>query len=88
MAACRLRKIGLLLLWFAFVALLNYEVVHKAPLTGLGPLPGSTTAARADKKVRYLAHTGLDPLDRLLHEGQEACVFYRELLAGAKGRDR
>ncbi len=81
----RLRNLGLLLCWLAFVALLHYELAHKAPSTALGPLPSSAAAARADKAVRFRAHTGVAPIDRLLHEGQEALVYYRELLTRTGG---
>lgn len=77
-----LRNVLLLLAWLGTVGLLHYELVHKAPRTPLGALPGSELAARTEAKVRFRALTGVMPIDRVLHEGQEAYRFYRGLATG------
>ncbi len=81
-----MRRLSMLLLslaWLGFVGLVGYEVVQKSPATPLGPLPGHELAGRADRQVRFRATTGMLPVDRLLHEGQEACVYYRDLARGS-----
>lgn len=79
------RNFCTLLCWFALVALLHYELVAKSPRTPLGPLPGFRTAAYVDRIVPYRAHTGIVPVDRLLHECHEAALFYRLTLIGGPG---
>jgi hypothetical protein len=60
--------------------LLNYEVTARSDLLLGIALPGWWEAQRADHAIAYRALTGLRPLDRLLHEGAEAIVFYDDLL--------
>lgn len=67
------------LLWLVLVLLVGYELVQKSPQTPLGPLPGHEEARRADRQVHWRASTGIMPIDRMLHEGQEACAYYRDL---------
>ena len=78
----RLRNLTVLTLWLAFVGLLGYEVVQKSPHSPLGPLPGAAVAAQADRGVRWRSVTGIDPVDRLWHESQEACLYYNGLITG------
>ena len=78
----RLRNLTALVLWLASVGLLGYEVVQKSPRTFLGPLPGAAVAARADQAVDWRPLTGITPVDQLLHESQEACLYYRGLATG------
>jgi hypothetical protein len=78
----RLRPVIILAFWLATVGLLGYEVVQKSPETPLGPLPGATLASWADRSVAWRAVTGITPVDRLLHESQEACLYYRGLAGG------
>ena len=78
----RLRTTSIIVAWLAVLALVGYEVVQKAPETGLGPLPGSDLAAQADRVVRYRALTGVMPVDQLLHESLEACLYYEGLATG------
>lgn len=78
-----IRRLSVLLAalaWLGLVSLLGYELVQKSPDTALGPLPGYEHARQADRSVRFRAATGLVPLDRLLHEGQEAATYYRSLV--------
>ncbi len=78
----RLRVVLILLGWLAALALAGYELVQKSPGTPLGPLPGAQFAGRAEQAVPYRAVTGLPPLDLLLHESQEACLYYHTLTTG------
>jgi hypothetical protein len=82
----RLRQIVIVLSWLALVALSGYELVQKSPASPLGPLPGYEIARRADRTVRWRSATGIAPLDRLLHESQEACLYYRGLATGNVGQ--
>lgn len=59
---------------------LNYEVTARSDLLLGVALPGWWEAQRADHAIAYRDHTGFRPLDRLLHEGAEAIVFYDDLL--------
>ncbi|MEZ4387420.1 MAG: hypothetical protein R3D98_07530 [Candidatus Krumholzibacteriia bacterium] len=80
-----MRRISVLLAavaWLAFVGLAGYELVQKSAGTALGPLPGYELASWADREVRYRATTGILPIDRLLHESQEACLYYHDLALG------
>jgi hypothetical protein len=70
--------------WLALVGLAGYEVVEKVSSSPLGPLPGHDLAQRADRQVRFRGATGLLALDRVLHEGEEACVYYRDLALGRR----
>ncbi len=60
--------------------LLHYEVTARSDLLLGFALPGWWEAQRADHAVAYHDHTGFRPLDRLLHEGAEAIIFYDDLL--------
>jgi hypothetical protein len=82
----RLSALLAALAWLGLVSLLSYELVQKSPDSPLGPLPGHEVARRADLEVRFRASTGLPPLDRLLHEGQEAFVYYRTLIQDPDGQ--
>jgi hypothetical protein len=70
------------LAWLAAVSLAGYELVQKSPASPLGPLPGHELAGRVDREVRFRATTGVRPVDRLLHESTEACIYYRDLALG------
>lgn len=60
--------------------LAHYEVTARSDrLLGIA-LPGWWEAQLADHAVAYRDLTGIRPLDRLLHEGAEALVFYDGLL--------
>jgi len=78
----RLRTWTVLLFGLAAVGLGSYEIVQKSPTTPLGPLPGYALAAHADRAVRWRSPTGLVPVDVLLHESQEAFLYYRGLATG------
>ena len=78
--AVRLRKAILVLVALLLGGLGNYEMVAKAPVWLGGPAPGWRAARRAERSVHYRPLTGIPPLDRLLHEGDEAAVYYASLL--------
>jgi len=76
----RLRIAILIVSAVAGGALVNYETVSKAPVLLGGKVPGWLSARRAQRAVSYRRLTGVPPLDHLLHEGDEAVFFYRDLL--------
>lgn len=63
-----------------------YEIAAKSANLPGGPWPGWREATRADVITPWRPRTQLLPLDRLLHEGQEACLYYRALLGGSLPR--
>ncbi len=75
-----IRKTVRIVLWSLFVAIAHYELVAKSNLLLDQPLPGWLEADRAERSVAYRPVTGIVPMDRLLHEGREARVFYERLL--------
>ncbi len=75
----RMRTAGLVAATWLVAGLGFYELTAKSPgLTGIA-LPGWWATARAEKVVRWQPPTGILPLDKLLHEGQEAACFYATL---------
>lgn len=68
------------LLWAAFVALGQYEIVAKSPQLLDCALPGWVEAVRAERSVKFRPWTGLPAMDHLIHEGHEARVYYERLL--------
>ena len=75
-----LQFLGLATVATLATGLVHYEItVRSDQLLGIA-LPGWWEAQLADHAVAYRALTGLRPLDRLLHEGAEAVVFYDDLL--------
>ena len=74
-----MRRIVLAGLWLAWVcgcALGAYETTAKAPDWLGRHLPGRAACRRAELLTRWDPPTGIVPLDRLLHEGEEALRFY------------
>ena len=59
-----------------------YELAAKSAHLPGGPFPGYYEAERAEELTGWDPHTGLGLVDHLLHEEQEAGLYYRELLAG------
>jgi hypothetical protein len=70
---------GLFLAYGAGLGLGFYEVTAKSPALLESPLPGWWATARAERTTRWNPPTGFLPLDKLLHEGEEAFRFYRIL---------
>lgn len=75
----RLRTAALVLGAWLVAGLGIYELTAKSPLLGLGAPPGSRFAALAEAATRWQPPTGLLPVDKLLHEGEEAARFYAAL---------
>ena len=72
--------IALALAYLLGVGLGFYEMTAKSPYLLDEPLPGWWATDRAEKTTRWNPPTGLLPLDKLLHEGEEAVRFYRILV--------
>ena len=72
---------GLALLYVSVVALGIYEMTAKSPSILGTQLPGWWATDRAERSTRWNPPTGLMPVDKLLHEGEEAVKFYA-MLAG------
>lgn len=77
------RQLVLWTLWATYAATLAlgaYELVAKSPAVLGRPLPGWVDADLAEGRTRWRRPTGVLPLDKLLHEGQEALLYYGMLL--------
>jgi hypothetical protein len=72
----RLTQAGLVLLYIICLALGIYEMTAKSPSILGTRLPGWWATDRAEKATRWNPPTGVFPLDKLLHEGEEAINFY------------
>lgn len=72
------------LLYFTGSALGYYELTAKSPALLGAPLPGWDMTCRVENSTPWKQPTGILPVDKLLHETQEACLFYglRSGLAG------
>ena len=70
----------LYILFLACLGLGNYEITAKSPTRLAVFLPGRAAAEAAERSVRWSRPTGVFALDKLLHEGREALVFYRHML--------
>lgn len=74
-------KVALLYtIYLACLGLGFYEFTAKTPSWLVANLPGRTAAVRAESSVRWDRPTGILPLDKLVHEGREALIFYRGIL--------
>jgi hypothetical protein len=72
----RLRLSCLSMTFLFLTAMAGYELAaHSRGLPG-GPLPGHLLAEQVDASVPVHAWSGLRPLDRLLHECEEAACYY------------
>jgi hypothetical protein len=69
----------LYILYLACLGLGFYELTAKTPAWVFGDLPGRSAARLAERSVPWERPTGVLPVDKLLHEGREAVVFYRAL---------
>jgi hypothetical protein len=68
--------LALLGVWF----LAGYELPARAVDDFDRHPPGWEAALAAERETPWRAWTGWRPLDRLLHEGEEAARFWRRLL--------
>ncbi len=75
----RLLQAGAVLLYIACLALGIYEVTAKSPSILGARLPGWWAADQAEHATRWDPPTGLMPLDKVLHESEEAVRFYAAL---------
>ena len=75
----RLTHLGLMAAYVAVLGLGMYEVTAKSPTLLGGPLPGWRATVQAERTTRWNPPTGFLPLDKLLHEGEEALRYYRIL---------
>lgn len=66
-------------IYLACLGLGFYEITAKTPVWLVPDLPGRTVANHAERSVRWDRPTGILPLDKLVHEGREAVVYYRSL---------
>lgn len=72
----RLLATGACLATIAVLALAFYEVTAKSPQFLGHPLPGWQSSYQAEISTRWDPPTGFTPLDKVLHEGEEALRFY------------
>ena len=79
----RLLVAGYTLLYVSCLALGIYEMTAKSPSILGKQLPGWWASDKAEKSTRWNPPTGVMPLDKLLHEGEEAWKFYA-LLTGIR----
>lgn len=79
----RWRILGFVLVVWLTAALGIYELTAKSPRLLGAALPGWWAAERAEHHTRWRPPTGVLPVDKLLHEGQEAARFYA-MLAGIR----
>jgi len=76
----RWRILGFVVLVWAAAGLGFYELTAKSPQVTGAALPGWWATEQAEKATRWQPPTGLLPLDRILHEGEEAAHFYAALV--------
>ena len=75
----RLSLVGVTLLTASCVALGIYEMTAKSPSLLGTHLPGWWATDQAEQSTRWNPPTGFLPVDKLLHEGEEALKFYAAL---------
>jgi hypothetical protein len=78
-----LKSVLLFLGYLVCLSLADYELVAKSPRLLGCQLPGRYAATTAECGTRMVHRTGWRPADRLLHEGEEALLYYRLLLRPA-----
>jgi len=57
----------------------HYELTAKSPAWLGQALPGWQRTQMVEMITPWVARTGFSPLDRMLHEGEEALLFYHLL---------
>lgn len=72
----RLAGMAIYLIWLITAALGHYELTAKSPLLLGRPLPGWPKTLQVERMTRWDPPTGILPVDKLLHEGEEAARFY------------
>ncbi|MBU0741756.1 hypothetical protein KKG45_01020 [bacterium] len=71
-----LQKSLFVLAMAATTGLFSYEIVCKSDAWLGGPLPGWFEAQDVERWTPFVRWTGSPPVDRLIHEGQEAAAYY------------
>ncbi len=79
----RLVGAGIYLILMACLAMGFYELTAKSHLWLGHPLPGWPETRQVERNTRWDPPTGIHPVDRLLHEGEEAVRFYGLLARGS-----
>jgi hypothetical protein len=79
----RLLSTGLYICFLALTLQTQYEVAEHAHQRWGVRWPGWEGAAYAERVTLWHPSTGVLLLDRLIHEGTEAGVYYRWLLTGS-----
>lgn len=72
----RLAGTGFYLVWLLVAALGHYELTAKSPRVLGRPLPGWPETLQVERRTRWNPPTGILPVDKLLHEGEEAARYY------------
>ncbi len=70
---------GIALLYLIVIALGIYEITAKSPSILGTRLPGWWATDKAEHSTRWNPPTGILPVDKLLHESEEAVRFYAAL---------
>ena len=84
----RLTGAGIYLLLVATAALGVYELTAKSPRWLGQPLPGWLETRQAERATRWDPPTGIKPVDKVLHETEEALRFYALLTRDAGSAQR
>lgn len=74
-----MRRVALMTLFLAYTgcaALGFYEVTAKSPFLFGAPSPGWIATCKVEQSTPWRPETGILPLDKILHEAQEACLFF------------
>jgi hypothetical protein len=72
----RLNTASICLLAVTLALMGLYELTAKSPRLMGQPLPGWHETQQVEKMTPWNPTTGFPPLDRILHEGEEALRFY------------
>jgi len=75
-----LRTISLFFIYLVILGLANYELAAKSPQILGFSLPGWQETRRIEGGTSMTRWTGFKPMDRLLHETEEALRYYRMFL--------
>ncbi len=82
----RMRTIALFLVSWAAASMLTYELVAKSPCWCGHALPGWHQAQQAEMLTPWTVRTGIKPVDKLIHESEEALHYYHLLPEGTAPR--
>ena len=72
----RLPIAGICLMTIVFGLMSLYEITAKSPWLFHETLPGWQKTQRVERSTPWNPPTGIFPLDKVLHEGEEALRFY------------